>query len=67
MSYYESGRHGHYKPVKGFSARICPGCRCKKRCASCNERPVETPVERPVERPIRLFTDLADLNQTDEK
>ncbi|MBG9782786.1 hypothetical protein [Shouchella lehensis] len=67
MSYYESGRDGHYKPAKGFSARICPGCRCKKRCKSCNERPVEQPVERPVERPIRPIIDLSDLIKTEEK
>ncbi|WP_148305150.1 hypothetical protein [Shouchella lehensis] len=59
MSYYESGRYGHYKPVKGFSARICPGCRCKKRCKSCEERPVE--------RPIRSNNESVDLSKVDEK
>ncbi|MFB4212141.1 hypothetical protein ACE1TH_09575 [Shouchella sp. JSM 1781072] len=47
MSYYGTGGYGHYKPSKGFSARICPGCRCKKRCNSCNERPKNRPEERP--------------------
>ncbi|GAF12615.1 hypothetical protein JCM19046_2354 [Bacillus sp. JCM 19046] len=51
---YGSGSYGHFYERKGFSARICPGCRCKQRkCSSCGDRPSEKP-SRPIERSVDL-------------
>lgn len=57
---YGSGSYGHFYEKKGFSARICPGCRCKQRkCSSCDEH-------RPSEKPSRSEEDSVFKNEHDE-